>query len=239
MSPEALAPETRCAPARAIPYLPPPDEGLVPLYADEHLIAVSKPAGLLSVPGRDSAMQDCLITRVQRHYPHALVVHRLDEDTSGIMLLALHPEVQRQLSQAFADRRVDKHYTALVRGLVAPETGEIDTPIGRDWHMRPLRRIDTVRGQTAHTRFRVITRDAAAGHTQLQLQPLTGRTHQLRVHLMHIGHPILGDRLYGASDATRLMLHACTLRFAHPATQQVVCLDSAPPFVARLETISP
>lgn len=201
------------------PYSPPPDIQLDVVHLDAHVLVVNKPSGLLSVPGRSEGMDDCLASRVQARYPAALVVHRLDEDTSGLVLFALSADIQRALSQAFASRDVDKGYVACVHGLLEPEAGEITAAIGRDWAMRPLRRVDTVRGQAAYTRWRVLARDPVSRTSRVELRPLTGRTHQLRLHLQHIGHPIVGDRLYGQGNETvRLMLHASELSFAHPIT---------------------
>ncbi len=201
------------------------------LHADDDLLVLEKPAGLLCVPGRGPDKQDCLSARAQRHWPGALIVHRLDQATSGLVLMARHAEAQRRLSLAFEQRQVRKRYQAVVQGMppvapAAPATREdggwqsIDLPIAADWERRPLRIVDAVRGKPSLTRWRVLKRDAAAGTCRVELEPVTGRTHQLRVHLAAIGHPILGDALYADGSALaaahRLLLHACAMGFAHP-----------------------
>ena len=195
------------------------------LHADDALLVLAKPAGLLSVPGRGADKQDCASARASQQWPGALVVHRLDMATSGLLLMARTPEVQRALSQAFADRQVEKRYQAIVQGcMAAPENkngwGDIELPIAADWERRPLRVIDHERGKASHTRWRVLAMDEAAQTTRLELSPITGRTHQLRLHLAAIGHAILGDALYADASvqarAPRLLLHATRLAFAHP-----------------------
>ncbi|MBP6419540.1 MAG: RluA family pseudouridine synthase [Giesbergeria sp.] len=195
------------------------------LHADDALLVLVKPAGLLSVPGRGADKQDCASARAQQQWPGALVVHRLDMATSGLLLMARTPDVQRALGHAFAQREVEKHYQAIVQGCMsAPESqggwGDIELPIAADWERRPLRVIDHERGKASHTRWRVLAMDEAAQTTRLELSPITGRTHQLRLHLAAIGHAILGDALYaGASTqarAPRLLLHATRLAFTHP-----------------------
>lgn len=212
---------------------------LVPVYADDCLLVFNKPAGLLSVPGRGDDKQDCLSARVQAGYPEALVVHRLDMATSGLMLMARSVAMQRALSALFATRQMHKRYAAMVYGdVLPPDTadgwGLIDLPIAVDWPRRPLRVIDAVLGKPSQTRWQVTARDAGGRFTQLMLEPLTGRTHQLRVHLQALGHPILGDALYAPPSvqpmAPRLMLHACTLSFVHPVTGQALSLECPPDF---------
>jgi len=177
-------------------------------HLDEHLLVVDKPAGLLAVPGRGEDKQDCLSARVQHIYPDALVVHRLDMATSGLMLMARNPSAQRILSLAFAERRVHKRYVAVVHGLMTAHLNTladadgwclIDLPIAVDWPNRPLRVINHGTGKPSQTRWRIQNHDAKAGTTRLLLEPLTGRSHQLRVHLLALGHPIVGDALYGLS----------------------------------------
>lgn len=213
-------------------YQPPPDEGLALLYEDEHLLAVNKPSGLLSVPGRGERMADCLSARVQARFPDAMVVHRLDMDTSGLVLMARGPVVQRLLSQQFMARQVDKRYEALVHGVVAQDEGEIDLPLITDWPRRPRQKVDTEIGKPSLTRFMLLQRMVA--HSRVSLEPVTGRSHQLRVHLMALGHPIVGDDLYGPpgdrSRAGRLMLHACDITLAHPVTGQSISLTCRCPF---------
>ena len=204
------------------------------IHLDKHLIAVDKPAGLLAVPGRGTDKADCVSARLQAVYPDALVVHRLDMATSGLMLLARGPEMQRRLSQAFAGRLIDKTYTAVVTGLLTEEAGEIDLPLGADWPNRPRQQVDALNGKPSLTGWRVLWRDALRGQTRLALQPHTGRTHQLRLHLSAIGHAILGDALYASTEvaaaAPRLLLHASHLTLAHPLTGAPLTLRSEPPF---------
>ena len=209
------------------------------VHADEHLLVLDKADGLLSVPGRGAEKADCLSARVQARDPQALIVHRLDMATSGLILMARGAQMQRRLSRAFAEREVSKRYVAVVAGqLAAPRSeggwGVIDLPIAADWPNRPLRIIDRERGQASVTRWRALARDEAAGSARLELEPVTGRSHQLRVHLKAIGHPILGDALYAppaiAAAAPRLLLHASQLRLAHPASGAAMEFFSPTPF---------
>ena len=210
------------------------DEWLV--HEDAALLVLDKPAGLLAVPGRGADKADCLSARAQRRWPDALVVHRLDQATSGLMLLARGAAVQRALSQAFAERGVHKRYEALVHGLLPDaEAGDgwglIELPLRLDWPRRPRSIVDAAHGKPSRTRWRVLRRDAARDTTRLALEPVTGRSHQLRVHLQAIGHPIVGDTLYGPPDsAARLMLHARALRLAHPLGGPELVLQRPPPF---------
>jgi len=211
------------------------------LHADGTLLVLEKPAGLLCVPGRGLDKQDALSARAQALWPDALVVHRLDQATSGLMLMARGIEMQRALSQAFAERRVYKRYQAVVAGrLQAPATSdsegwsEITLPIAADWERRPLRVIDSALGKPSVTHWRVLAHDKQADATRVELEPVTGRTHQLRVHLAALGHPILGDALYAdaatQARAPRLLLHACALGFAHPLHGGWCDYVSQPPF---------
>jgi tRNA pseudouridine32 synthase / 23S rRNA pseudouridine746 synthase len=198
------------------------------VYVDESLIVVNKPPGLLAVPGRGPDKADCLSLRVHQHYADALVVHRLDQATSGLMLMARGLAMQRSLSLMFETRKVHKSYVAVVHGLVARDEGHIDLPLAADWPARPKQKVDTALGKSALTNFRVLSRDMHNHTTRLQLEPVTGRTHQLRVHLCAIGHPIVGDSLYGsdadpnAAQATRLCLHAQHLALHHPASNHAL-----------------
>lgn len=205
------------------------------LHEDADLLVFDKPAGLLCVPGRGPDKQDCLSARAQRHWPDALVVHRLDMATSGLVLMARNPEAQRALGDAFAARQVEKRYEAIVDGMLPPseEWALIDAPLGADWPRRPLQKVDPA-GKPSQSRWRVLRALPRANASHLLLEPLTGRSHQLRVHLLSIGHAILGDALY-AQDAVRLraprlMLHATSLRFTHPASGQPMHFASAAPF---------
>ncbi|HEY6134073.1 MAG TPA: RluA family pseudouridine synthase [Rubrivivax sp.] len=200
------------------------------LHADESWVVVDKPAGLPAVPGRTPALQDCAATRVQASYPDALVVHRLDMATSGLLLFARGPAVQRELGRAFEQRLVHKHYIAVVHGQPQGDEGRIELALAADWPNRPRQQVDGVRGKPALTHWRVIER--AARGARLLLTPVTGRTHQLRVHLAAIGHPIQGDTLYApdAPPAPRLLLHASLLELAHPRTGVQRRFERAPPF---------
>ena len=202
------------------------------LHADECCVVAIKPSGLLSVPGRTVA--DCHWARLRAAFADLRVVHRLDMATSGLIVYARGNESQRCLSRAFAERAVDKDYVAEVAGLVEDDEGEIDVPLSADWPSRPRQQVDPVRGRPALTRFRVLARDCAGATTRLALQPVTGRSHQLRVHLCALGHPILGDRLYAppaiAARADRLLLHATGLAFSHPGHGDRMNFLSPAPF---------
>ena len=204
------------------------------LHHDAHLVVAEKPAGLPAVPGRAAHLHDCVASRVQAQFVDALVVHRLDMATSGLMLMARGGETQRALSRAFAERRVEKRYVAVVAGLMADESGEIDLPLAADWPNRPMQRIDREHGKPSLTRWRVLARDLAQGTTRVELEPHTGRSHQLRVHLLAIGHAIVGDALYappGVADAApRLLLHASRLAFTHPGDRRRCVFESAADF---------
>ena len=204
------------------------------VHVDAALIVVDKPTGLLSVPGRGAEKQDCVATRVRALHADALVVHRLDMATSGLMLLARGAALQRQLSLAFAQREIGKRYIAVVAGLLAADSGEIDLPLLTDWPNRPLQRVDREHGKPSLTRYRVLSHDSAANTSRVELEPVTGRTHQLRVHLLAIGHPIVGDALYAPpiilAGAGRLLLHATSIRLQHPATGSMLQFSSVPPF---------
>lgn len=203
------------------------------VHADASLLVALKPSGLLAVPGRGEDKQDCLIARLRARYDDALVVHRLDQATSGLMVFARGLGMQRALSRAFERREVDKRYIAIVAGgLDAPEWFEIDRPLICDWPNRPRQIVDEALGKPSRTRCRSLDHDAAADTTRVELEPLTGRSHQLRVHLQSIGHPIVGDALYAPPQrqAARLLLHASRLAFVHPSTGERRAFDSAAPF---------
>ena len=206
------------------------DNDIRVLHEDPCLLIVEKPAGLLSVPGRLPEHRDSVSVRVQTLYPEALIVHRLDQVTSGLMLMARDPVTHRALSEAFAARDIDKRYEAWVEGLVDGDAGEIDLPLIADWPNRPRQKVDHVIGKPSRTRWRVMTRDETTSRTRLELEPVTGRTHQLRVHLAEIGHPIIGDAFYGAAPAGRVCLHATRLGFTYPGTGAVMAFTSAAPF---------
>lgn len=209
-----------------------------PIHEDEHLLVLEKPSGLLSVPGRGPDKQDCLSKRVQDRYPEALVVHRLDQDTSGLLIMARGIEAQRRLSKLFETRQVKKRYRAVVAGQpeqtqaeVKPDTDgwrTIDGPILLDWERRPLHIIHPD-GKASRSRWRALQTSVTA--TLIELEPVTGRTHQLRVHLQSIGHPMLGDSLYAPTEikslSPRLLLHAQELAFLHPFTHQALEFKAA------------
>jgi tRNA pseudouridine32 synthase/23S rRNA pseudouridine746 synthase len=217
------------------PPVPPPIQGeaLCVHHVDQHLLVCDKPAGLLAVPGRGEAGRDCLLARLQPRWPDLEVVHRLDMATSGLIVFARGKAAQRALGIAFAARRVSKRYVAVVQGEVAPAEGwrEIDLPLIADWPRRPRQKVDFASGKPSLTRYRVLQSQGST--TRLALEPVTGRSHQLRVHLMAIGHPILGDALYApqavAAAAPRLLLHAAALAFDHPAGGRLQ-FESAVPF---------
>ena len=203
------------------------------LFEDRSLLAVDKPAGELAVPGRGADKQHCTWSRVRQRWPDALVVHRLDQPTSGLMLFARGTVIQSRLSRCFAERGVTKLYVAVVHGIVHQDSGCISWPLAADWPQRPRQRVDLERGKPARSEWQVLQRDTVRQRTRLLLQPLTGRTHQLRVHLAALGHAIVGDALYGAPvDATdgRLLLHAHQLQLAHPVDGTPLRLQSQPPF---------
>lgn len=215
-------------------YNPPPHTSLDILLKDEFLLILSKYSGLLSVPGRGEEKQDCLISRVQSEFPNALIVHRLDMSTSGLMVIAQGKEIERNLSILFQQRKVNKKYIAVVDGKVSPDTGEINLPLMTDWPNRPKQKVDFKHGKSSQTRYTVLSYDKKTHTTRLELSPLTGRTHQLRVHLQSINHAILGDELYASKEviekSPRLLLHACHLSFTHPVTGELLEINSEPEF---------
>lgn len=217
-----------------IDYTPPAHTGLRILYLDKSLIVVDKPAGLLSVPGRGDDKQDCMIARVQAEFPDALIVHRLDMGTSGIMVMARGKVMERALSILFQTRQVRKRYEAVVARQVSPTRGEINLPLLTDWPNRPRQMVSFVLGKPSCTRYQVLAYDTASDTSRVALEPLTGRTHQLRVHLQALGHPILGDELYASpavcAQAQRLLLHAAWISFPHPLTGEVLSINSPIPF---------
>ncbi|MEN9457443.1 MAG: hypothetical protein RL210_2962 [Pseudomonadota bacterium] len=215
------------------PYLPPPPNPDWLLAEDEAMLLVHKPAGLLSVPGRGIGKDDCVISRVQEQFAEAQIVHRLDLATSGLLLLARGEAMQRRFSQLFRERLVHKAYIAVVAGRLAQAEGEIDLPLITDWPNRPLQKVDFDIGKPSLTRYRSLGHDAASDSSRLLLEPVTGRSHQLRVHLAAIGHPILGDLLYADEHrlrAPRLLLHAASLQFSHPLSGEACRFDCPPPF---------
>ncbi|MBT8409176.1 MAG: RluA family pseudouridine synthase [Alphaproteobacteria bacterium] len=195
----------------------PPDLPLDVVHLDHELLIVNKPEGLLSVPGKGENLSDCLLLRVQAAFPEALLVHRLDRDTSGVMVFAMTPHAQRHLGLQFEKRHTKKTYIAIVYGQVPEKTGTISLPIGVDWPNRPRQHVDHESGREAITDWRV--QRVEKNSTRIRLYPKTGRSHQLRVHMLELGHPILGDPLYATGKALefpRMMLHAESLRLRHP-----------------------
>ena len=215
-------------------YSPHPDTGPHILYQDNALLAVEKPSGLLSVPGRGAEKHDSLSVRIQSVYPEALIVHRLDMATSGLMLFARDRGAQSAMGRLFQTRQVHKEYIALVAGQVDPLQGEIDLPLIADWPNRPRQRVDHEIGKPALTRYEVLEYDAAANISRVCLTPVTGRSHQLRVHMQALGYPILGDELYAGpathAHSPRLLLHAHRLCFRHPMTGELLMVESPVPF---------
>ncbi len=202
-------------------YRPPTDPWIDIVHEDSRLILCNKPSGLLTVPGKDISLADCLEARVQARYPEhpaTKVVHRLDKDTSGLLLLAFDKAALGALGSQFEHRKVEKYYVARVWGDVEGDSGLIDLPLATDWENKPRQRIDFERGRASQTQWQVLAREG--GITRVRLTPLTGRTHQLRVHMLALGHPILGDTFYAEGEARaaadRLQLHAEMLQFAHP-----------------------
>ena len=209
----------------------PPQDPLVILHEDAEVVLVDRPAGLLSVPGKGEHLADCLLTRVQAAFPDALLVHRLDRDTSGVMIFALTPHAQRHLGLQFEKRMTKKAYVARVWGVPEEKTGTVDAPIIVDWPNRPLQKICHETGRAAQTDWRLLKDEGATA--RVRLTPHTGRSHQLRVHMLAIGHPILGDPFYAtgpARDFPRLMLHSEELRFNHPQGGRSTRIRSAAPF---------
>ncbi|MGB8518398.1 MAG: RluA family pseudouridine synthase [Gallionella sp.] len=201
------------------------------IYQDASLLILDKPAGLLAVPGRGADKLDSLATRVQVEFPDALVVHRLDMATSGLMLFARGAEMQSRLSAMFREREIAKRYVAIVAGKLTNESGEIDLPLSPDWPNRPKQQVNLAAGKPSLTRYRLLAYDEKSYTSRVALEPITGRTHQLRVHLAAIRHPILGDALYGnPTTAPRLLLHAIELRFAHPLSGELIVCESAANF---------
>lgn len=206
------------------------------LHLDEFLLVTDKPAGLLSVPAGGEGRQDCLAARIQARWADARIVHRLDAATSGLVLFARGAEMLRRMSLAFEQRVVGKQYLAVVHGHVVQDSGEIDLPLAEDADNRPRQIVDPLRGRRALTRYRVLDRQGTGADaiSRLELKPVTGRAHQLRVHLLSLGHPILGDPLYAPPESAarfaRMHLHATRVAFMHPQTRVPLLFDSPVPF---------
>ena len=213
-------------------YAPPLDPYLEILYQDDDLLVFNKPSELLTVPGKAQEHQDSLMLRAQRVFPTATIVHRLDMATSGILLMALNKDSHRHISRQFQDRQTQKTYLARVFGSPIASRGCIELPLICDWPNRPKQKVDMERGKPSTTLWKVLQRQEQS--TLLELTPITGRSHQLRVHMLRLGHPILGDRLYAHSDAlalaSRLQLHAQDLTVSHPVTGQSMAFHCPCPF---------
>ncbi|WP_315709277.1 bifunctional tRNA pseudouridine(32) synthase/23S rRNA pseudouridine(746) synthase RluA [Brenneria uluponensis] len=202
------------------PYNPPADPWLHILYQDQHIMVVNKPSGLLSVPGRAPEHKDSIMNRIQADFPQAESVHRLDMATSGVMVVALNKAAERELKRQFREREPKKSYLARVWGTLEQDEGMVDLPLICDWPNRPKQKVCFEQGKAAQTEYQVLARDDD-GTTRVKLMPITGRSHQLRVHMLALGHPILGDGFYAhpaaKALAPRLLLHAQELCITHPA----------------------
>lgn len=203
-------------------------------YADNNIVIANKPSGLLSVPGRGPEKQECLLSHLLPLYPTIKIVHRLDMDTSGLMVLALNAEAHRNLSRQFQERETDKTYHAICAGIPSQQQGTMKLPMRCDWERRPLQMIDFKQGKSAETHWKILKQDS--DRFLIELTPITGRSHQLRLHMKSLGHPILGDNLYAdpmtLNMSKRLLLHATTLSFKHPVTQKTLnfnCPNNFPP----------
>ena len=224
------APESAEMRPPPLDYRPPFEPWLAVLHIDPEILVLSKPSGLLSVPGKTPDLADCLEARAQARHPGARTVHRLDLETSGVVVMARSLAALRHLNAQFAERRARKIYVARVAGRIAADEGRIDLPLRADWPRRPMQRVDFDAGKPAVTLWRALGRDADA--TWVELRPTTGRSHQLRVHMMSMGHPILGDPFYAPEGlrAGRMQLHARALEFRHPADGRWIRFDDPPPF---------
>jgi tRNA pseudouridine32 synthase/23S rRNA pseudouridine746 synthase len=213
-------------------YHPPLEPYLAVLHVDEDILVLDKQSGLLTVPGKDPSLWDCVEHRARQKWPTAGVVHRLDKDTSGVLVMALNKRAHGRIGSQFEHRQTTKSYLARVAGLIEEDSGLIDLPLATDWENKPRQRVDFERGRASQTEWLVLERESSA--TRVRLHPLTGRTHQLRVHMQAIGHVILGDAFYGdeasRNAADRLQLHAAELGFVHPSTGEFVTFVAPTPF---------
>lgn len=224
-----------------MPHIPPvfmdyhpPQDPLDIIHLDEHFIILNKPSGLLSVPGKSEHLEDCLQSRVKTAYPDTLLVHRLDLDTSGLIVFARNKKAQGTISQQFEKRKVSKTYIARVFGIPEADEGLIDLPLCCDWPNRPKQMVCHENGRPSQTHWHVLERDIEGNTARIELNPITGRSHQLRVHLLEIGHPILGDPFYAPikilNAAPRLLLHAQNLTIFHPVTGEQMDFIAPCPF---------
>ncbi|MFT6388776.1 MAG: tRNA pseudouridine32 synthase/23S rRNA pseudouridine746 synthase [Cellvibrionaceae bacterium] len=204
------------------------------IFEDDTIVIVDKPSNLLTTPGRGADKQDCLYSRLLLNYPNLRVVHRLDMATSGLVIFALSHQAQVAMGKLFEQRLIQKTYIAIVSGRLEKQVGEVDLPLICDWENRPTQKVCHQAGKAAQTRYSLLKYDQATHATRVQLEPLTGRSHQLRVHMLSLGHPIVGDALYHPdfpqAEKYRLLLHAHKLEFMHPLTQQVLVIISELPF---------
>lgn len=218
-------------------FYDPPNDPLQILHQDNDILVLSKPSGILSVPGKAEDQRDCLEKRVQQEFPNALITHRLDLETSGVFMMALNKPAQAHINRQFQKRRTEKHYIARVWGHVEAQNGHIDLPMCNDWENRPRQMICHENGRAAQTDWEVLERGqlpCGNNFTRMLLKPITGRTHQLRVHMEEIGHPILGEVFYAHNDAEnateRLQLHAQTLAIHHPKDETRITFNDPAPF---------
>jgi tRNA pseudouridine32 synthase/23S rRNA pseudouridine746 synthase len=213
-------------------YRPPMEPYLNVLHVDDDILVVDKQSGLLTVPGKDPSLWDCIEHRARQKWPTAGIVHRLDKDTSGVLVLALNKRAHGRIGSQFEHRKTTKSYIARVAGLMQDDTGLVDLPLATDWANKPRQRVDHENGRPSQTEWRVLEREREA--TRVRLHPLTGRTHQLRVHMKAIGHVILGDAFYAGPEiraaADRLQLHAAELGFTHPTTGEFTTYAAPIPF---------
>jgi tRNA pseudouridine32 synthase/23S rRNA pseudouridine746 synthase len=214
------------------PSLPTPSVPLV--YQDDALLIANKPSGLLTVPGRGPEKQDCLINRLLVSHPNSRIVHRLDQPTSGIVIVPQSYEALRHIGRQFETRQVSKRYIAVVAGIIEQDEGSVELPLICDWPNRPKQMVDWDNGKAALTHYRVLARDTDTQQTRVALTPVTGRSHQLRVHMLELGHPIVGDTLYAPeaviAASNRLLLHAERINFAHPISAEPLTIESLAPF---------
>ncbi|TEW46476.1 RluA family pseudouridine synthase [Psychromonas algicola] len=215
-------------------YNPPMTPYLDIIYRDQDIVVLNKPSGLLSVPGRDAWHKDSLTTRILRVWPEACVVHRLDMATSGIIILALRKSAQSHMGRQFQQKVIDKTYFARVEGVIKENEGLIDLPLRCDWENRPRQIVDFEQGKSSQTEWEVVKREKQT--TLVKLTPLTGRTHQLRVHMQQIGHPIVGDEFYASEfgkkiSPDRLDLHAASITLTHPSTEERITFECTAPFI--------
>lgn len=213
-------------------YFPPLDPYLNILYQDDEILVLDKQSGLLTVPGKDPSLWDCVEYRARKTWPTAGIVHRLDKDTSGVLVMALNKRAHGRIGSQFEHRKTTKSYVARVAGLMEQDSGLVDLPLATDWDNKPRQRVDYENGRASQTEWSVMEREADV--TRVRLHPLTGRTHQLRVHMKAIGHVILGDAFYGdeatLKAAPRLQLHAAELGFTHPTTNEFMTFVAPTPF---------